>query len=221
MGYNAELLLDISTFEDRGASGGWRAHILSDVLVDRFSEERSATQGLLWVVGFSLLTALLAQIRIPLPYTPVPLTGQTFGALLAGIALGSRRAFSSQVLYLLAGVAGLPVFAGGAFSIGHLLGPTGGYLMGLPLAGGVLGWWVERGGVHSSLRLGAGLVLSNLLILAVGAVWLQFALRLPYSEAWALGVFPFLLGDTLKIALVGLTFPRILGRFEPRKTSPN
>jgi biotin transport system substrate-specific component len=173
------------------------------------------------VMGFSLLTAILAQIRIPLPYTPVPLTGQTFGALLAGVALGSRRALSSQLLYLLAGVAGLPVFAGGAYSFGHLSGPTGGYLMGLPLAAGVLGWWVERGGARGSLRLGAGLVLSNLLILAAGTIWLQFALRLPYREAWALGFYPFLLGDILKIALVGLLFPRILGRFEARKASSN
>ena len=194
---------------------------MSDVLVDRFSEERSAARDLLWVVGFSLLTALLAQIRIPLPYTPVPLTGQTLGALLAGVVLGSRRALSSQLLYLLAGVTGLPVFAGGAFSFGHLLGPTGGYLMGLPLAAGVLGWWVERGGARGSLRLGAGLVLSNLLILAAGTIWLQFALRVPYREAWALGFYPFILGDILKIALVGLAFPRILGCFDARKTSPN
>ena len=197
------------------------ARTMSTVLVDRFAEERSTAQVLLWVMGFSLLTAILAQIRIPLPYTPVPLTGQTFGALLAGVALGSRRALTSQLLYLLAGVAGLPVFAGGALSSVHLLGPTGGYLMGLPLAAGVLGWWVERGGARGSLRLGAGLVLSNLLILGAGTIWLQFALRVPYREAWALGFYPFLLGDLLKIALVGLSFPRILDRFKARKTSSN
>jgi biotin transport system substrate-specific component len=194
---------------------------LSVVLVDHFSEERSTPRDLLWVVGFSLLTAMLAQIRIPLPYTPVPLTGQTFGALLAGVALGSRRAFTSQLFYLLAGVAGLPVFAGGACSLAHLLGPTGGYLLGLPLAAGLLGWWVERGGARGSLRLGAGLVLSNLLILTAGVIWLRSALSLPYREAWALGFYPFLLGDVLKIALVGLSFPRILGRFEARQTSSN
>ena len=93
--------------------------------------------------------------------------------------------------------------------------------MGLPLAAGVLGWWVERGGARSSLRLGVGLVLSNLLILTAGAIWLQFALRVPYREAWFLGFYPFLLGDILKIALVGLSFPRILGRFEARKASSN
>jgi biotin transport system substrate-specific component len=194
---------------------------MSNILVDRFSAERSTAQDLLWVGGFSLLTALLAQIRIPLPYTPVPLTGQTFGALLAGVALGSRRAFTSQMLYLLAGIAGLPVFAGGAFSFAHLLGPTGGYLMGLPLAAGLLGWWVERGGAHSSLRLSAGLVSSSLLILSAGTIWLQFVLRVSWREAWIMGFYPFLLGDILKIALAGLTFPRILGRSEARKPSSN
>lgn len=195
------------------------ARTMSNVLVDRFSEQRSTAQDLLWVVGFSLLTALLAQIRIPLPYTPVPLTGQTFGALLAGVVLGSRRAFTSQLLYLLVGVAGLPVFAGGAFSPVHLFGATGGYLLALPLAAGVLGWWVERGGARNSLRLGAGLILSNLLILATGTIWLQFALRVPFREACVLGFYPFLWGDILKIAVVGLSFPRVLGRFEARDTS--
>jgi biotin transport system substrate-specific component len=191
---------------------------MSNVLVDRFSEERSTAHDLLWVAGFGLLTALLAQIRIPLPFTPVPLTGQTLGALLAGVTLGSRRAFTSQLAYLLAGVAGLPVFAGGASSFVHLLGPTGGYLMALPLAAGLLGWWTERGGARKTLRLGAGLVVSSLVILLLGTLWLRFALRVPYTEAWILGFYPFLLGDTLKIALVGISFPRILGRFEAGKT---
>jgi biotin transport system substrate-specific component len=214
LGYNGAIPLEVLTLENRSVFEKLMARTMSNVLVDRFSEDRSTAQDLLWVVGFSLLTALLAQIRIPLPYTPVPLTGQTFGALLAGVALGSRRAFTSQLLYLLAGVAGLPVFAGGAFSALYLLGPTGGYLMGLPLAAGVLGWWVERGGARNSLRLGTGLVVSNLLILVAGTSWLQFALRVPFREAWVLGFYPFLLGDILKIALVGLSFPRILGRFE-------
>jgi len=191
----------------------------SNVLIDRLSEERSAAQDLLWVAGFGLLTALLAQIRIPLPFTPVPLTGQTLGALLAGAALGARRAFTSQVTYLLAGIVGLPVFAGGASSFAHVLGPTGGYLIALPLAAGLLGGWVERGGAQGVLRLATGLIASNLLILTLGTLWLQFALRVPFREAWAMGFYPFLLGDILKIALVGFTFPRILGRFEVRKTA--
>ena len=194
------------------------ARTMANVLVDHFSDERSTARDMLWVVGFSLLTALLAQIRIPLPYTPVPLTGQTLGALLAGVALGSRRAFTSQLVYLLAGVADLPVFAGGTASFGHLFGATGGYLLALPLAAGILGWWVERGGARNPLSLSAGLAISNLLILAAGTLWLQLLLRVPWREAMALGFYPFLLGDILKIALVGLAFPPVLGRFEARKS---
>src|SRR5579864_2125911 len=99
----------------------------SPVLVDNWSRSSAALDPM-WIAGFSLLTAVLAQIRIPLPFTPVPLTGQTFAVLLAGAALGSRRGFLSQALYLAEGAAGLPVFAGAVGSLAHLFGPTGGYL---------------------------------------------------------------------------------------------
>ena len=80
---------------------------------------------------------------------------------------------------------------------------------------------MERGGARNSLHLGLGLVLSNLLILAAGTIWLQFALRVSFREAWVIGFYPFLLGDILKITMVGFSFPRILGRFEARETSSN
>src|SRR2546425_5962577 len=96
----------------------------SNVLVDNWFERRSLALDLVWIAGFSLLTGGLAHVRVPLPFTPVPLTGQTFAVLLSGAALGSRRAFLSQALYLVEGAAGLPVFSGGAAHIAHLLGPT-------------------------------------------------------------------------------------------------
>ena len=83
----------------------------SNVLVDNWFERRSLALDLVWIAGFSLLTGGLAQLRIPLPFTPVPLTGQTFAVLLSGAALGRRRAFLSQILYLVEGAAGLPVFS--------------------------------------------------------------------------------------------------------------
>src|SRR3989449_10250117 len=82
----------------------------SNVLVDNWFERRSLALDLVWIAGFSLLTGGLAHVRIPLPFTPVPLTGQTFAVLLSGAALGSRRAFLSQALYLVEGAARLPVF---------------------------------------------------------------------------------------------------------------
>ena len=185
----------------------------SYVLVDNFSGDRSLTRDLLYVVGVSLLTGLMAQIRITLPFTPIPLTGQTFAVLLSGAVLGSRRGFLSQALYLAEGAAGLPVFAGGVGSALYLLGPTGGYLWSFPVAAALLGWLVERGASRSSSKLAGALIVSDLLILASGAAWLHILFRVPNSQSWVLGFFPFLAADTLKIVLVGLSLPRILNWF--------
>ena len=186
----------------------------SNVLIDHVSGERSDRKDLLWIVGFSLLTALLAQVEIRLPYTPVPLTGQTFAVLLSGAVLGSRRAFLSQLLYLAEGAAGMPVFSGGGATIVKLLGPTGGYLWSFPLAAGLLGWLVERGVSRKTWKLAASLVIADVLILASGASWLRFFYGTPLRQAWLLGFYPFLIGDMLKIVLVGASLPRVLKRFE-------
>ena len=182
----------------------------SYVLVDNFSGDRSLTRDLLFIVGFSLLTGLMAQIRITLPFTTIPLTGQTFAVLLSGAVLGSRRGFLSQALYLAEGAAGLPVFAGGAGSALYLLGPTGGYLWSFPVAAALLGWLVERGASRSSPKLAGALIVSDLLILASGGAWLHILFRVPNSQSWVLGFYPFLGADILKIVLVGLSLPRIL-----------
>ena len=186
----------------------------SNVLVDNFSEDRSLTRDLLFIVGASFLTGLMAQIRITLPFTPIPLTGQTFAVLLSGVVLGSRRGFLSQALYLAEGAAGLPVFAGGTGSALHLLGPTGGYLWSFPVAAALLGWLVERGASRSSSKLAGALIVSDLLILASGGAWLHILFRVPNSQSWVLGFYPFLGADILKIVLVGLSLPRILRWFD-------
>lgn len=184
----------------------------TNVLANQLTHERNSTLDMLWVVGFALLTAALAQIKIQLPLNPVPLTGQTFGVLLSGAVLGSRRGFSSQALYLAAGAMGLPVFAGGGFSFVYLLGPTGGYLWSYPLAAGLMGWLVERGASREPWRLALSLVFCDALILISGAVWLHTIFGFTYRQAALLGFYPFLIGDILKIVLVGLTLPRFLNR---------
>jgi biotin transport system substrate-specific component len=186
----------------------------SNVLVDHWSRHRSLARDLLWVVGFSLFTAAVAQIRITLPFTPVPLTGQTFAVLLCGAVLGSRRGFASQALYLAEGAAGLPVFAGGAGSVAHLLGPTGGYLWSYPLAAGLIGWLVERGAGRTVSRLLLALCASDVVILACGALWLHFYYGVSYRQGSLLGFYPFLIGDMLKIVLVGVSLPRIVHHYE-------
>jgi biotin transport system substrate-specific component len=191
--------------------------LTSNVLIDHWSRNRSLATDLAWVAGFSLFTAAMAQIRIPLPFTPVPLTGQTFAVLLSGAVLGSRRGFASQALYLAEGAAGLPVFAGGASSVVHLLGPTGGYLWSYPLAAGLVGWLIECGAGRRISRLILSLCLSDALILICGALWLHRFFGIPYRQASLLGFYPFLIGDMLKVILVGVSLPRILAHYDPHE----
>jgi len=186
----------------------------SNLLADYLTQERRTALDVSWVVGFALLTALMAQIRFQFPFTAVPLTGQTFAVLLSGAVLGSRRGFASQVLYLAAGTSGLPVFAGGAFSAAYLVGPTGGYLLSFPIAAGLIGWLVERGAGRRAWRLALALVLCDALILFLGASWLHNFFGVSFRQAALLGFYPFLFGDILKVMLVGLTLPRIINRVE-------
>jgi biotin transport system substrate-specific component len=182
----------------------------SNLLADHLTRERRAVLDVSWVIGFTLLTALMAQIRFRFPFTTVPLTGQTFAVLLSGAVLGSRRGFASQILYLSAGASGLPVFAGDTYSAGYLLGPTGGYLLSFPLAAFLIGTLVELGASRRVWRLALSLILCDALILVSGAYWLSHFFGYSFQQTVLLGFYPFLIGDILKIVLVGLTIPRII-----------
>jgi biotin transport system substrate-specific component len=157
------------------------------------------------VLTGTLLTALLAQVRLPLPFTPVPLTGQTFAVLLVGAALGPRRGLASMALYLLLGGLGLPFFAGGQGGLTYLAGPTLGYLAGFVLAAYVTGLLAERG-LERSLRTSLlPFLAGTVVIYACGAGWL--ALSLGAQKAFMLGILPFVVGDLLKIALAAVALP--------------
>ncbi|GGM41150.1 biotin biosynthesis protein BioY [Longimycelium tulufanense] len=148
------------------------------------------------------LTGLLAQVALPVPGTPVPVTGQTFAALLVGAALGWQRGAASMALYLLAGMAGVPWLAGGASG---WAAASFGYVVGLVFAGALVGALAGRGGDRTPLRTAGTMVLGNLAIYAVGVPWLMAVTGFDLANALARGVLPFLLGDALKIALaVGL-----------------
>lgn len=151
------------------------------------------------------LTALLARLSLEVPGSPVPVTGQTLGALLAGGLLGARLGGISQVIYLVAGAAGLPVFAGGAAGLEHLSGPTGGYLAGLVAAAGIAGALVERGWVHgpaikSLPRALGAMLLASAAVFALGLPWLA-ASGIGAVRALSAGLVPFLPGALLKAAL--------------------
>jgi biotin transport system substrate-specific component len=182
----------------------------SSVLIDHVAPSRAAAFDLLSIVGFALLTALLAKLRIDLPFTPVPLTGQTFAVLLAGAVLGWRRGFSSQALYLALGVMGLPVFASGLPGPFAMVGPTAGYLWSFPIAAGLLGWLVERGASRSTWTLAPALLAADLLILACGTGWLSIVSGQPIAVVLQWGVIPFIVSNVVKVAAVGLTMPRLL-----------
>jgi biotin transport system substrate-specific component len=147
----------------------------------------------------------LAQVSVPLPFTPVPLTGQTLGVLLVGAALGRRRGAASLALYTLEGVAGLPVFAGGAAGPARLLGPTGGYLVGFIAAAYVVGALAERGLDRRWRTALLPFLLGSLTIYLFGVTWL--AVYLGWLPALQNGLWPFLLGDALKLLLAAGALP--------------
>jgi biotin transport system substrate-specific component len=164
------------------------------------------------VVGASAFVALMAQIAIPLPFSPVPITGQTFAVLLVGAALGSRRGALAMSAYLLEGLAGLPVFAGGMAGPAVLIGPRGGYLIGFIAMAWLVGWLSERG---LDRRIGTALiafVLGEAVLYLCGVSVL--AIFVGAKNAPALGLLPFLPGDAIKVALAALALPaawRIVG----------
>ena len=180
------------------------------VLADRVIPGEGVLRDILRIAAANVLLALCAQIAVPLPWTPVPVTGQTFGVMLVAVLLGSRRAAIVVVLYLLEGAAGLPVFQPfGAPGIARLMGPTAGYLWAYPFAAFLSGWLVEQyvarvepGTAARTLRLVAAVAPGEALILTSGFLWYTLLTGLGWKAALAGSVLPFLPFDLLKIALV-------------------
>lgn len=159
------------------------------------------------IAGFALLTALCAQIRIPLGFTPVPITGQTFAVLLSGAVLGSRMGAASQLLYVLMGAAGLPFYAGGTGGWERATGATMGYLLGFIAAAYAVGYLAEH---HQDRRFATSIgafLTGNLVIYALGVPWLMYSLSLDLASGVAQGLAPFIIGDTIKIMLAAGAMP--------------
>jgi biotin transport system substrate-specific component len=153
----------------------------------------------------SWLTALGAQLAVPLPWTPVPLTGQTFAVLLSGALLGARRGFLAQALYLAQGAAGLPFFAGGAGGPAVFAGPTAGYLVAFPFAAALTGALAERGWDRRFFTTVAAMLLGSTVIFALGLIGL--ARFVPAPALLSTGLLPFLPGDVVKASLAALALP--------------
>lgn len=150
------------------------------------------------VLGGAALTGLAAQLAVPVPGSPVPVTGQTFAALLVGTALGARRGALSLALYTLVGMAGLPWFANGASGAG---GASFGYVLGMLIAAPVMGALARRGADRSPLRMAGTMLVGEAVIYALGVPYLALATGMSASAAIAAGLTPFLIGDALKAAL--------------------
>lgn len=182
-------------------------------LVDVVLPQRRTLHNVILIVLFSLLLGVSAQIAIPLPFTPVPITMQTLMVLLTGMLLGSRLGSITILAYLAEGLAGLPVFAGGTSAwspsnipgVPVLLGPSAGYLVGFVFAAALVGWLAERGWDRVWWTTALAMVLGNGVIYAFGVGWLSTLLGV--STAISAGMLPFLIGDVIKIALAVIALP--------------
>jgi biotin transport system substrate-specific component len=154
----------------------------------------------------AFFVTMLAQVKIPLPFTPVPLTGQTFAVLLIAAALGSKRGAASMAFYIALGAFGLPVFAGGASGMAYLSGTTLGYLIGFVVAAYIVGLLAERGLERSVQTSLIPFFVGTFIIYACGVSWLAIVLG-SFSKALAAGFIPFVIGDVIKLIAAALTLP--------------
>ncbi|MCX5524082.1 biotin transporter BioY [Streptomyces bobili] len=158
----------------------------------------SRVRDIALVLGGAALTGLAAQIAVPVPGSPVPVTGQTFAALLVGTTLGARRGFLSLAVYALVGMAGVPWFAEGGSGAGAV---SFGYVLGMILASTVVGALARRGADRSVPRMAGTMLVGSAIIYAIGVPYLAYAADISASTAIAAGLTPFLIGDALKAAL--------------------
>ena len=168
--------------------------------------ERSVLAEAALAVLFALFTALMAQLVIPLPFTPVPITGQTFAVLLTGALLGSRLGAVSMILYVALGAVGLPFYAGGAHGMQVVFGATGGYLLGFIVADFVVGRLAELRWDRSLQRSLPAMAAGQAVIYALGLIGLGLALHWP-ANLLQLGLTPFLVGDAIKLVAAALLLP--------------
>lgn len=175
---------------------------------------QSKVVSVLLVVGAAALTALAAQWRVILPFTPVPITGQTFAVLLTAAALGWRLGAAGQALYLVVGALGAPVFTESSGGWEVVTGATGGYLVGFVFAAGLVGWMAQAGHDRSFPTTFTAFLAGSAVIYSFGVAGLMAATGWPLVEAVEKGLAPFLLGDIIKASAAGILLPgawRLLG----------
>jgi biotin transport system substrate-specific component len=176
-----------------------------------FPRSTALTEALFVVAGVGFI-ALLAQISIPVPGSPVPVTGQTLAVLLIGTTYGARLGVLTFATYLFAGIAGAPIFAGSTHGVEKVIGATGGYLVGMLVASLVLGYLADRKADQKFKTSFPALLLGDAIIFTFGLLWLQQTLNLTWSQTIAAGFTPFILGEVLKIAITATSLPLVWRR---------
>lgn len=186
--------------------------LLATIAARNDSRALRAAERIGAVLFVTVLTAIAAQVSIPLPFTPVPFTFQPMVVLVGAAALGSRLGMSSQIVYLALGIAGLPMFAASPTlpqGAARLLGPTGGYLMAYPLAAFVAGWLAERGFDRRYLTAVVAMICGLAVVFAGGLSWLAFFTRpaVGIAAAVRVGFTPFIAADLLKLLAAAAVMP--------------
>lgn len=164
----------------------------------------ASVRDVLLVMAGAAFTGLLAQVAIPVHGSPVPITGQTLGPLLGGTVLGWRRGGAALLLYLVAGIAGMPWFAAHTSGIGM---PALGYIIGFVFAAAAVGALASRGGDRTAIRMVMTMVVGNAIIYAFGVAYLMADLHIGLGGAWSIGVRNYLAGDALKLILATMLLP--------------
>ncbi|HEV7797004.1 MAG TPA: biotin transporter BioY [Pyrinomonadaceae bacterium] len=177
----------------------------ADTLIGAALAPLDWTRSVSLVVTFSLLTALAAQVVIPIG--PVPITGSTFVVLLTGALLGSRLGAMAMIVYLIEGASGLPFFYGGHGGFAHLLGPTGGYLVAFPAAAFITGAFAENGWDKRFFTAVAAMAVGSIVILLAGWAWFSVLMHTAPMAAFKVSVMPHIPGDIIKILLAAAVLP--------------
>jgi len=188
--------------------------LLATIAAGNDSRALRAAEQLGGVLFVTVLTAIAAQVSMPLPFTPVPFTFQPMVVLVGAAALGARLGMVSQIVYLALGIAGLPMFAASPAlpqGAARLLGPTGGYLLAYPFAAFVAGWLAERGFDRRYLTAVVALICGLLVVFAGGILWLAIVARPGggFSGALRVGFIPFIAADLLKLMVAAGVMPSL------------
>lgn len=177
-----------------------RPGVLADALVPSTAVTNTAL-----VVGGAALTAVMAQLAVPL--WPVPITGQTLAVLLVGSTLGPVRGVLSMLAYWVAGVIGLPVFSDAASGLAAAVGPTGGYLVGFIIAAGLTGWLAQRNWDKKFLGATVSFFAGTVVIFALGMAWLSISLGADLQQTLQWGLYPFIIGGIIKSLIAAAIMP--------------